>query len=327
MAVLISYTTLTTIMSLIMNNKLKILYIGGYGRSGSTILELILGQVDGFFPMGEVRYIWERSFIDNQLCGCGKKFQECEFWNKVEKEFFGNENNIDIGEISQLRHIVDRKRNIPLATFNSLRTREYSKSYQQYSEILLKLYRAVQKTSGCEVIIDSSKNPSHGYLLNSFQDIDLYILHLVRDSRATAYSWLRKKMRPEISWKKELMPIISPGRSSTEWAVLNGCVGLMKYANANYLFLKYEDFVNDPKSSINKILEFTKTGDRSLDFLNGDRFNMEVTHTVSGNPIRFNRRQVIIRPDNEWYDALPRGTKLLVTLLTWPMLIKYRYHL
>jgi hypothetical protein len=314
-----------TIMDSRKNNKLKILYIGGYGRSGSTILELILGQIDGFFPMGEVRYIWERSFMDNQLCGCGKKFKECEFWSKVENKFFADGNQINIDAILKLKYAVDRKRNIPLTILNCLKSKAYNRSYQQYSEILLELFRAVQKTSGCEVIIDSSKNPSHGYLLNSLQGIDLYILHLVRDSRATAHSWLRKKMRPEISWKKELMPIMSPGRSSIEWAVLNGFVGLMKYANANYLFVKYEDFVADPKTSITNILEFTKTRNRSLDFLDSDKFNMEVAHTVSGNPVRFNKKQVIIRPDNEWHDALPRRTKFLVTMLTWPMLMKYRY--
>jgi hypothetical protein len=277
--------------------------------------------------MGEVRFIWERSFIGNQLCGCGNKFKECDFWAKVERELFGVNNRIDLNEILKLRNAVDRKRNIPLAYFNILRTKKYEKAYQEYSKILLDLFRAVQKTSGCEVIIDSSKNPSHGYLLNSFQDVDLYILHLVRDSRATAYSWLRKKMRPEISWKNELMPIMSPGRSSIEWAILNGFVGLMKYGNANYLFVRYEDFVADPTSSIKSILEFTKTSNQSVNLLNGDKFDIKVAHTVSGNPVRFNRKQVIIRPDNEWNFALPQRTKLLVTMLTWPMLIRYRYNL
>ena len=314
-------------MELIQNNKLKVLYIGGYGRSGSTLLDLILGQVDGFFSMGEVRYIWERSFSNNQLCGCGQNFNECEFWIKVKKELFGAEIKANIDEIISLKYKIDRKRNIPLANFNFLRNREYKKIYKQYSGILSELFAAVHKTSRCEVIIDSSKNPSHGYLLSSLKDIDLYILHLVRDSRATSYSWLRKKIRPEISWKKELMPVISPGRSAIEWAVLNGLVGLMKHGNTNYLLLRYEDFVADPKATLNKIIEFTKMKNRSLEFLNGNRFNMEIAHTVSGNPIRFNKKEVIIRPDNEWLTALPQGVKSLVTLLTSPMLIKYHYNL
>lgn len=314
-------------MELMKKNKLKVLYIGGYGRSGSTILDLILGQVDGFFSVGEVRYIWERSFSNNQLCGCGQSFNECEFWNKVKRAIFKADSKVDIDKIIKLKNIVDRKRNIPLANFYFLRNKKYSKSYNQYSGLLSDLFTAVQKTSGCEVIIDSSKNPSHGYLLSSLKDIDLYVLHLVRDSRATSYSWLRKKIRPEISWKKELMPVINPGRSAIEWTVLNGLVGLMKYGNTNYLLLRYEDFVADPKSALNRILEFTKTQDKSLEFLNGNSFNMEIAHTVSGNPIRFNKKEVLIRPDNEWLTSLPPGRKNLVTLLTWPMLIKYRYKL
>ena len=33
----------------------KVLFIGGYGRSGSTLLDRLLGQIDGFVSVGEVR--------------------------------------------------------------------------------------------------------------------------------------------------------------------------------------------------------------------------------------------------------------------------------
>jgi len=34
----------------------KVLYIAGWGRSGSTILDNVLGQLDGCFSTGELNY-------------------------------------------------------------------------------------------------------------------------------------------------------------------------------------------------------------------------------------------------------------------------------
>jgi hypothetical protein len=33
-------------------------YIVGSGRSGSTLLDLMLGRLDGWFSMGEFRHFW-----------------------------------------------------------------------------------------------------------------------------------------------------------------------------------------------------------------------------------------------------------------------------
>ena len=40
-------------------DKIKVLYIAGNGRSGSTLLGVLLGQIPGFFNVGEVRRVWD----------------------------------------------------------------------------------------------------------------------------------------------------------------------------------------------------------------------------------------------------------------------------
>src|SRR2546423_2884961 len=64
-------------------------YIGGAGRSGSTILALALGQLPGFVAAGGVRNLSERGLQGNYLCGCGAHFPECTFWDQVGREAFG----------------------------------------------------------------------------------------------------------------------------------------------------------------------------------------------------------------------------------------------
>ena len=72
-----------------MGEKFKVLYVAGSGRSGSTILGNILGGVEGFFSVGELRLIWERGLIRNWLCGCGVSFRECPVWSEVVSERSG----------------------------------------------------------------------------------------------------------------------------------------------------------------------------------------------------------------------------------------------
>jgi len=43
--------------------KIKVVYIGGVGRSGSTLIDLLAGQADGFFSVGEIIWIWQRNCL------------------------------------------------------------------------------------------------------------------------------------------------------------------------------------------------------------------------------------------------------------------------
>ena len=66
-----------------MSNKLRVLYIAGLGRSGSTIISNLLGQLENVFSAGELSWIWSRGILANEPCGCGKKFLECGIWKQI----------------------------------------------------------------------------------------------------------------------------------------------------------------------------------------------------------------------------------------------------
>ena len=65
------------------------LFIGGLGRSGTTLLERLLGQLPGTLPLGEVAHLWERDIRDDERCACGARFSMCEFWQRVGESAFG----------------------------------------------------------------------------------------------------------------------------------------------------------------------------------------------------------------------------------------------
>jgi len=53
----------------------KIILIAGHSRSGSTLLDRLLGEMDGFVTVGELRCLWIRGLREDQLCGCGTAFR------------------------------------------------------------------------------------------------------------------------------------------------------------------------------------------------------------------------------------------------------------
>src|SRR5581483_1226755 len=130
----------------------KVLYIGGFGRSGSTLVERILGQLPGFCSAGEVVFLWQRGLIDRQLCGCGVPVPDCEFWSRAGKTAFGGWDQIAAHEMLALQHRVDRNRYIPSMVTPSLRPAARS-DVARYGDVLSRLYRAIGEVSGARVVI------------------------------------------------------------------------------------------------------------------------------------------------------------------------------
>ncbi len=174
----------------------KILYISGWGRSGSTILSSILGQIDGFFSVGELRYIGARGLVEDRLCGCGETFSQCAVWQKVLKEAYGGVDQIDPSIFKDFNEFGCRTRHFPFLLTKAGQSYLYP-HVQDGLNHLDKLYAAIQKVTDCQVMIDSSKISAYGKWLESIPSIDLYVVHIIRDPRASAYSWQRMKKQPD----------------------------------------------------------------------------------------------------------------------------------
>jgi hypothetical protein len=300
----------------------KVLFIAGPGRSGSTLLDLLLGQIEGFYSTGELRLIWKRGFGENQLCGCRKPFKECEFWTEVVKEAFGGFEEINYSQLEALREPVENYVSKGLYTNSES---ELPAQYTEYFDACSNLYRAIHKISGCEFIVDSSKNTAHGLVLASIPQLDLLSVHLIRDSRAVAYSWRREKIRPEIHWEQQFMAQQNILKSATRWNSLHKFADRLQYVSQRYLPLRYEDLATNPRKSLVALFANFGIQRASLDFLEGQQAKLKENHTVSGNPIRFSNTAIKIQPDIEWQHAMTNHHKWLVTLITWPLLLKYGY--
>lgn len=133
----------------------KVIYIGGYGRSGSTLLDIYMGNHDTFFSLGELMQI-TRDTIKDEYCSCLAKIGECEFWASVMKEW------------EEQRQLSAEKFKAYDDTYRlSLRNGLYhfkaafkkDKKLQQYHDDYRLLIRLIQEKSQAAYLIDSSKNP------------------------------------------------------------------------------------------------------------------------------------------------------------------------
>ncbi|MDQ3328808.1 MAG: sulfotransferase, partial [Chloroflexota bacterium] len=128
-----------------MQDKVKVLYIAGFGRSGSTIMDNILGQLDGVFSGGELRSLWYHGLTGNILCGCGERFRECPVWERVLTTAYGSVENAPAEEMVRLSAGA-RSRHLPLMLLPRSRERVLS-GLGAYREHLSTMYRAIQTTT------------------------------------------------------------------------------------------------------------------------------------------------------------------------------------
>lgn len=310
------------------SGKTTVLYIGGYSRSGSTLLLRLLGEHRGFVAVGELFDLWERSYIQNQLCGCGKSFRECEFWTDVTVEAFGCQpREVPAPELNQVRSQVQGYNKIPMLWRPEFRFPGYQRGLREYAAVLDRVYAAIRKVAGSTVIVDSSKVPQYAWVLAEAQGIELHVVHLVRDSRATAFSWQRQRLRPEITSRRAYMDRHSVVRSASEWNLFNYLLHSRRKAYASYTVIRYEDLVVDHQGELKKIMNAIGGGNQLGDQTDGASVNLGLSHTASGNPGRFLVGEIAISVDAEWKHAMPAASRLIVTGLTAPSLARYHYPL
>ncbi|MET8054176.1 MULTISPECIES: sulfotransferase [unclassified Streptosporangium] len=304
-------------------------FLGGLGRSGTTLLERLLGEVPGIVPLGEVVHLWARSVLADEACGCGEPFGVCPFWDKVGMRAFGGWSADLAHRMIALRARVDRTRRIP--TLARLLAEERAGNgrwptpgtaeLDEYVAVHRDLYDAAGEVADCPVVIDSSKHASLAFCLAA-AGVDVHVVHVVRDPRAVAHSWRRRVERPEDG---RPMTHWSPSRTSLHWLSENLGLGLLARRGVPVTRVRYEDLLGAPADTLRRLVARIGLSCR-LDFLSGSWAELSTAHTASGNPIRFTVGRTELTRDDSWRAAAGSRQLRLVTALTWPLMIKYGYH-
>jgi hypothetical protein len=305
---------------------MKVLYVGGYSRSGSTLLARILGESSQAICVGETRFLWSRGLHDNVDCGCGKAFRSCPFWTAIGEEAFGGWDRVDVARLVELDRATNPFRVLPLYRLPPRIETPTTRAIREYVTVLTRLYGAIARVSGASMIVEMSKDPNFACLLMKTPDIDLRILHLVRDSRAVAYSWMRHRRLSSPIDGQQFMPQFRPVNTAVKWLGWNLAFHALGSGRTPYRRIAYESFIAAPRATMCELNAFV---DEDLlgrgTWLTETAVELGGHHIFSGNPMRERKGSLPIRLDEEWRRGMSWAQRATVTAVTWPLLCRYGY--
>ena len=308
---------------------MNVVYIAGSGRSGSTLLTRILGQLDGFVSPGELRHIWRTGaplLSAEQLCSCGRPYPECPLWTAVAADVFPDLDEEGLETYRQLACKVDRTRYVPWMLGLAPSPRSFKQRLARHQKLVTTLYGSILEQARGEVLVDASKDPSTLFLLGTLPEVRLTVVHLVRDVRGVTYSWRKRKRRPEFVDREVYMQQHSVAKVVRHWLYGNVLAESSARLGHGYCFLRYEDFVQSPIESVGRICDAVGIGDADLSFLTPDSCRLDrESHIISGNPNRFSGAEIRFRVDEEWRSKMRPGERRLATALGLPLLARYGY--
>jgi hypothetical protein len=304
---------------------MDVLYIGGVGRSGSTLLAYLLGQLDGYVVAGELKFIWRKGVKENELCGCGAPFADCPFWRDVGQAAFGGWNEVDVEEVFSLQTRVTSGRSISAL----LTGVSPGPSFARYSELLRLLYGAILAVSGGRIVVDTSKTPVEALILARVPGLQCRTIHLVRDGRGVAFSWAKRGVRrPEVVGEEAVMLDYRPLYIAPRWLYGNLFFELLR-TRVPTARLRYEDLVRAPQEYVEAALgdSGAPTDYAGLQTLGSGRVTLGTLHTIGGNPMRFTAGETAVLADEAWRREMAPASRRSVTAVTWPLLLLYGYSL
>jgi hypothetical protein len=164
-------------------------------------------------------------------------------------------------------------------------------------------------------------------VLRGVPGLDLRILQLVRDSRGTAYSATKRQIMQDSVDRVVYKHHYAPAVITLRWNFYHLLFDIMRVTGAKRLVARYEDVVHEPRKALTRIAAFAghQLREHDLDFIADSSVNLKVDHTAVGNDMRFAHGVVAMREDDAWRAALPPSSRRTVTLLSWPLLKRWRY--
>jgi hypothetical protein len=285
-------------------------------------LERLLGQHPSVLPTGELYQFFVVREGPDDRCSCGVKITDCPFWKAVYSRFFTG-TSLPREALEASRRIVEAarwRRGLPL---------KGSRHYLDYGPMMRELMAAITAELPPAVcwIADSSKSAyqtvNRPIALRRLVDVDVRVIHLVRDVRAVMWSEGGRGSNLSLAGvlRRRRLGFVT---AFAGWLWANHSAGRLaaRLGADRYLRVRYEDLALHPERELPRIGAFLGLDLRAPG--GDDALLHQQHHQLAGNRARF-AQKLILKPDLEWEDKLPRFHRLLALALARPLLKKYGY--
>jgi hypothetical protein len=278
-------------------------YIGGSGRSGSTVLDMMLGGNSHAFSGGQLDELDE--WVEgHRFCTCGHMIEECPFWASL---------------IDAARPSIPPSLNAGGRTRKVIRTLSVMSSHANPSEaqeedLAWRLFDRVAERSGRHILTDSSKAALRLARLNRNRRRNrLRLIHLVRDARGyvTSRSFSAVVQGPDGSMGH--LPPSSKRVVVADWLVQNLLTLVLGifFFRGRYLVIRYEALTQDPERILSRVAAFLGTEYEPSMLPPFDRTQF---HLVGGNSSRLAFTE--LRYDDRWREKLSERDQVMIKLAT-----------
>ncbi len=306
---------------------IKVLSVVGAGRSGTTVLASILGEVPDFASAGELRWLWQRGIVERRPCACGLAPADCPVWGPVvaqqlEAAATGGRSIKQIIAAQAEIAAVSRRPRVLRSASGSPTTWQALQTVRAATGLACGSFAAV---TDARVVIDTSKRPHDAAVIAGLPGVSHFVLHVVRDPRAVAHSWRRAKTFTVGGETRTMGTRRLPSTVRRWYASGLGTEYLRRRVPAaRWLRLRYEDFCAAPEEAFGAIMTLLGE-DAESPFESPDTVRLHPGHIVAGNPSRFTVGSVKIRVDEEWRTAMSKRDQRAIAVTTLPLLRRYGY--
>ncbi len=304
-----------------------VLFIAGSGRSGSTLVERILGELPGTVNVGELLDLPRRVAPRDERCGCGEAFSACPYWTAVGQRLRGGWSAEELRSLHHLQTQVARQRHLPRLLLGPRQGR-FAENLTEYAARVGEIYAAAAEVASADYVVDASKWPALALALHR-GGVDIRVIHLVRDVRGVANSLahgsvLRPHGGPD---DEERMYRNRPAAAAGRWLATQTEVDLMAGRGLPVARVRYEDLVEAPGPVLHRALGELgiPVPPRGLSHVDGRTVTLRPSHGLSGNPSRFSSGETSLRPDLRWRDGMSSGERVLVQSIGLPWALRYRH--
>jgi hypothetical protein len=286
---------------------LRVLYIMGHSRSGSTILNNLLGSHQQVVAVGELVNLVEKGWNQHLPCSCGEPGDLCPFWMEVRRHWSELAGGEDLPRYARLQRRFERTRSIPLVLYSLYWG---DPLFSEYVRTTTLLFTAVARVAGRDVVVDASKNPMRALALSRTPEIDLTIVHLIRDARGVAWSFNRSSQ--------------AVAKTALFWIAFTLVSSFVSKFSRKSLLLRYEDLARFPETALGRIQLFVGLSYDHVSAFVEAGGKIPSVHCIAGNRLR-KQGPLQLRLDEQWRLALPLRDKILVWLLAGWLLRHFGY--
>nr|WP_320193456.1 hypothetical protein [uncultured Desulfobacter sp.] len=301
----------------------KVIYIVGAGRSGSTVIDITLNNHPQVVGVGELSSFFKLGIIEKEKCSCGAIAEQCDFFSGIYNEFLSSIPEDTVDYYLSLQEKMERIRFIPMQ-FLKMMPKKIIHDYIFRTELF---YKIIQKHSDKEYILDSTKGPGKLLALSRCADIKLFPVHLVRHCSGFVDSKKKRQRRIGIDNKILYSKPESTVSAVLYWYGINLITLIFLFLisvkqSSDFSIILYERLIKKPKETYGKIMKMIPLDLKEIVDKIETGGSFRIGHVIGGNRLKYNRE---IKVDNELkpLQNIDQFGATLITLCTLPLKLVY----